>query len=226
MDRAAVAAIAALDDDVRRALYEHVRAAQEPVTREDAAAAVGISRKLAAFHLDRLVEAGLLRSGFESGRARRVGRAPRVYQRADVDIAVQVPDRAPDVLAAILVDAVAGQRAAAARSMDVAREHGRALGGASREALRPGRLGVERARTLLQDVLAREGFEPYRDGPALRLRNCPFHPLAERDPQFVCGLNHAYLSGLVEGLGADGPIAAELAPRPGECCVALRPAAR
>ena len=226
MDRAAVAAIAALDDDVRRALYEHVRAAHEPVTREAAAAAVGISRKLAAFHLDRLVEAGLLRSGFESGRVRRVGRAPRVYQRADAEIAVQVPERTPDVLAAILVDAVAGQRAAAARSIDVAREHGRALGAASREAVRPGRLGVERARTLLQDVLAREGFEPYRDGPELRLRNCPFHPLAQRDPQFVCGLNHAYLTGLVEGLGADGPIAAELAPRSGECCVALRPAAR
>jgi len=38
MDRQAVAAIAALDDDVRRALYEHVRSVGAPVTREDAAA--------------------------------------------------------------------------------------------------------------------------------------------------------------------------------------------
>src|SRR4051812_23000871 len=60
MARAAVAAIAALEDDVRRALFEHVRGAAQPVTRESAAAAIGISRNLAAFHLDKLVELGLL----------------------------------------------------------------------------------------------------------------------------------------------------------------------
>ena len=63
----AVAAIAALDDDVRRALYEHVRAAGVPVTREEAATAVGISRKLAAFHLDKLVELGVLRVRVRAG---------------------------------------------------------------------------------------------------------------------------------------------------------------
>src|SRR5205809_883694 len=72
MDRAAVAAIAALDDDVRRALYEHVRAAGAPVTRQEAATGVGISRKLAAFHLDKLVELGVLRSGFGPPSGRRV----------------------------------------------------------------------------------------------------------------------------------------------------------
>src|SRR3954470_17350952 len=82
MDRAALAAIAALDDDVRRALYEHVRAAGVPVTREGAANAVGISRKLAAFHLDKLVELGVLRSGFGPASERRGGRGPRLLQAA------------------------------------------------------------------------------------------------------------------------------------------------
>src|SRR3954447_20898917 len=98
MDRAAVAAIAALDDDVRRGLYEHVRGAGAPVTREEAATAVGISRKLAAFHLDKLVELGLLRSGFGPRSDRRVGRAPRLYQPATQDIAVRVPERSPELL--------------------------------------------------------------------------------------------------------------------------------
>jgi predicted ArsR family transcriptional regulator len=225
MDRASLAAVAALEDDVRRALYEHVRAAGAPVTREDAAAAVGISRNLAAFHLDKLVELGLLRSGFGTG-PRRVGRAPRVYEPAGQDIAVRVPERAPEVLADILVTAVLDQQpgepatAAAAR---VARERGTALGAAERARLRTGRLGCERALAAGAEVLARAGYEPYRGADAaVRLRNCPFHPLAERAPAFVCGLNREYLAGLVDGLGAGDRMAAVLAPAPGECCVELR----
>src|SRR3954451_16981081 len=106
MDRAAVAAIAALDDDVRRSLSEHVRGAGVPVTREEGAAAVGISRKLAAFHLDKLVDLGVLRSGFGPATDRRVGRAPRRYEPAEADIAVRVPERSPELLASILVEAV------------------------------------------------------------------------------------------------------------------------
>ena len=57
----------------------------------------------------------------------------------------------------------------------------------------------------------------------MRLRNCPFHPMAARAPGLVCGLNHAYLGGVVEGLGAGDRVVAELVPREGECCVELRP---
>src|SRR4051812_41815178 len=104
MDRVAVAAVAALEDDVRHALFEFVRGAGRPVTREDAAAAVGISRNLAAFHLDKLVELGPLRSGFGDG-PRRVGRAPRLYEPGEAEIAVRLPERTPEVLAEILVSA-------------------------------------------------------------------------------------------------------------------------
>ncbi|MFN2562139.1 MAG: helix-turn-helix transcriptional regulator [Jatrophihabitans sp.] len=232
MDRSAVAAIAALDDDVRHALYAYIRGAGTPVTRESAAEAVGISRKLAAFHLDKLVELGVLRSGFATGTIRRVGRVPRVYEPAVADIAVHVPERTPELLAGILVEAVVGTADAqsdahaqeAARR--VARRRGAALGRRARDEARPGRLGVERATALASDVLAAEGFEPYRVGPTVRLRNCPFHPLAATAPEFVCGLNHEYVTGLVEGIGADGRLAAELAPRPGECCVAIGPGSR
>jgi predicted ArsR family transcriptional regulator len=226
VDRNAVAAVAALDDDVRRALYECVRATGAPVTREAAAAEVGISRKLAAFHLDKLVELGLLRSGFAADPTRRVGRAPRVYEPAQTDIAVRLPERTPEVLATILLDAVTGHRPdedGRAAALRVAREHGVAAGAAARSRRRPGRLGVERATALARDVLAEHGFEPYSSETGLRLRNCPFHPLAARDPALVCGLNRAYLSGVLDGLGAEGRIAAELAPRAGECCVEIRP---
>jgi len=226
MDRAAVAAIAALDDDVRRALYEHVRAAGGPVTREEAAGAVGISRKLAAFHLDKLVELGVLRSGFGVSSDRRVGRAPRVYEPAAQDISVRVPERSPELLASILVEAVATEQTderAEDAVLRVARERGVALGTTERARLRGGRVGAERALATSEELLAEHGFEPFREEGSVRLRNCPFHPLAGAAPALVCGLNRAYLAGLVDGLDAGDRVSAELAPRPGECCVELRP---
>jgi predicted ArsR family transcriptional regulator len=73
----------------------------------------------------------------------------------------------------------------------------------------------------VESALTRQGYEPCRgaDG-VIRLRNCPFHQLAERHREVVCGMNLTLVEGLVEGLGADGwrPI---LDPQPGYCCVAL-----
>ena len=63
-------AIGLLQDPVRRALYGHVVAAGGEVSRNQAAEAAGVARGLAAFHLDRLVEAGLLDGlGEPAGRA-------------------------------------------------------------------------------------------------------------------------------------------------------------
>jgi predicted ArsR family transcriptional regulator len=226
MDRQSVAAIAALDDDVRRALFACVRDAPGPVTREAAAASVGISRKLAAFHLDKLVDAGLLEARIEAVGAPRVGRAPKVYEPAERDVAVCVPQREPALLAEILLSAISDELPAAEATgavLRAARGRGEQEGRAVRESTRPGRLGVERATGLVEELLAERGFEPVRDGDAVRLRNCPFHPLVESAPEVVCGLNHAYLCGVLCGLGADTTLDATLEPAPGRCCVAFRP---
>src|SRR6516164_5795503 len=106
----AIRAIAALDDDLRRGMYEFIRAARRPVTRDEAAAAVGISRKLAAFHLDKLVDAGTLRASYQSADGvRRVGRTPKVYEPTGMDIQVSIPPRSHDILAGILLDAVVSE---------------------------------------------------------------------------------------------------------------------
>lgn len=207
-------------------MYEFIRAARRPVTRDEAAAAVGISRKLAAFHLDKLVEAGVLRARYQPvDGVRRVGRAPKVYEPSTMDIQVSLPRRNHDMLAGILMDAIVSEdpgenaRDAARR---VARDRGERIGAAERERARPGRLGAERALTLASKLLAERGFEPQRESPAcMRLRNCPFHPLTERAPELVCGLNHAFITGMVAGLQAS-TVSAVLDPRAGECCVELR----
>jgi predicted ArsR family transcriptional regulator len=219
-------ALAVLADDLRRRMYAFIRATGRPVTREEAAASAGISRKLAAFHLDKLVEAGLLRARYDTrGGLRRAGRTPKTYEPAGKEIRVSIPPRHHDVLADILLDAVlaetAGQSARRA-AVHIARARGDEFGAVVRARLRPGRLGAERALTLAGQILEGHGFEPTRDSPTLlTLRNCPFHPLAAKAPDLVCGINHAYLEGLADGLGA-AAIEAVLAPASGRCCVELR----
>lgn len=217
-ERLAISAVAALDDDVRRALYRFVRDSRTPVTRETAAAAVGISRKLAAFHLDKLVAVDLLRARYEA--AGRVGRAPKVYEPSDTDIAVSVPARRPAVLAEILLDAVLDTHESDRAVRRAARRYGAELGASERERLRPGRLGAERALTLASSVCERHGFEPVQSGSTVQLYNCPFRPLASRSPEVVCAVNREFLAGLLAGLGARG-VQARLAPGAGRCCVEL-----
>ncbi|MFJ6718609.1 MULTISPECIES: helix-turn-helix domain-containing protein [unclassified Streptomyces] len=226
---AAIDSVSALGEGTRRQMFAFIRRARRPVTRDEAAASAGISRKLAAFHLDKLVDAGLLRARYGSPTGiRKVGRQPKVYEPTDTPIQVSIPDRRHELLAGMLLQAVVsegeGENAVQA-AMRTAEERGEALGEEERARLRPGRLGAERGLTLCERMLDRHGFEPAREAPdRLRLRNCPFHPLAAQAPELVCGMNHAFLTGYLHGLRA-ATVRAVLAPRPGECCVELRHAA-
>jgi predicted ArsR family transcriptional regulator len=204
-------AIALLQDPVRRRLYEYVAARGREVGRNEAAEAAGVARTLAAFHLDKLVDAGLLEAGSRrlTGRSGPgAGRPAKVYRRSAVERAVSVPGRDYRTVAALLAEAAE----AAGLDMelqDAARRRGRAL------RARPGGLGE------LAEVLAGRGYEPVEDeeGGVLRMRNCPFHAVAEEFPPLVCGMNLALLEGLAEGSG----VRVRMDPRPGWCCVAAEP---
>lgn len=223
LEPVAVAAVAALDDDLRRRLYTYVRQARRPIARDEAAAAAGISRKLAAFHLDKLVDTGLLTSGFDTVGGPKVGRKPKLYEPSTAEIRVQLPPRRHDLLAEILADAVLTPSPTAGEAaLRVARSRGEQAGAQERARLgRLGRLGTERALTVTSGLVAEYGFEPSRDAPTcVRLRNCPFHPLAAKAPELVCGINQAFLSGVLAGLEAP-TVEAVLAPGAAECCVEL-----
>jgi predicted ArsR family transcriptional regulator len=220
-----VETIAVLTDGQRRRVFGFVRRARRPVTREEVAADSGVSVKLAAFHLDKLVEAGLLRSRSEApAGVRKVGRRPKVYEATGADLRVSIPERRPDVIAEILIDAVTteqAQESARAAAMRAARRRGHDIGSAERARTRPGRLGPERSVNAVEPVLERYGYEPDRPAPTtLRLLNCPFHQLAMRSTELVCGINQAFLGGVLDGLGTAG-IDAVLAPHPGRCCVEI-----
>jgi predicted ArsR family transcriptional regulator len=201
------AAVASLTDTSRRALYDYVRRQDHPVAREEAAEATAMSRGLAAFHLDKLVEAGLLSARYEApaDQPRGRGRAPKVYEPTGDGLTVTVPERRYELIADILAEAAD----AGAEPAGVAHRRGRDLG----TALRP--------TTDVVAILTDLGFEPGSEGDVTLLHNCPFHALAARHTALVCGLNHAFITGLVAGLGVSA-VDAHLAPRPGACCVQLR----
>jgi predicted ArsR family transcriptional regulator len=171
-----------------------------------------MSRGLAAFHLDKLVAAGLLTARYESpgDRPRGRGRAPKVYEPIGDGLAVSVPERRYELIADLLAEAVSsGEEPSGEAAARLAYRRGRQMA-ADR--------GADRADLL--SVLAELGFEPDRDAGVIALHNCPFHVLAARYTALVCGLNHALVAGLVDGLGIGGTEAV-LAPRPGRCCVEL-----
>ncbi|MET9570578.1 helix-turn-helix domain-containing protein [Streptomyces virginiae] len=220
--------IAVLQDPVRRRLYEYVAAQGREVGRNEAAEAAGVARTLAAHHLDRLAEAGLLESGSRrlTGRSGPgAGRPAKVYTRARVERSVSLPARDYRTAAELLAEA-AEEAGLDAGLCAAARRRGESLRGAAAPCG-----GLEEAMKLL---VAR-GYEPHLEGGdggsghdgeggeggrerVVRMRNCPFHAVAERFPPLVCGMNLALLEGL---LGANGPVRARMDARPGECCVVV-----
>lgn len=218
-----ISAVAALNEPVRRALYNYILQKPEAVGREESAQAVGISRVLAAFHLDKLVEAGLLDVEYRriSGRSGPgAGRPAKLYRPSGRQVQVALPARRYDLAADLLAQAVKAPGRDPARALDkVARGFGETLGVEARRYLgrRP---SVSRLLDTACEVLREQGFEPIRTESEIRLRNCPFDTLAKDHTQLVCGMNLALTEGLLAGLQAEG-VDVRLDPQPGTCCIAL-----
>jgi predicted ArsR family transcriptional regulator len=220
-DDPALATVSCLNDPVRGRLYAAVTGRPEPVSRDEAAAAAGVGRAIAVYHLDKLVQAGLLSASYRRPEGRGgpgAGRPAKYYARSSVEFSVTVPPREYELAADLLAQAVAADPDGACRVAlgAAARRFGAAAGAglrsASPQAGPPG---------LVTEALRAHGFEPGPDQDAIVLRNCPFHRLAGQHREVVCGMNLALIDGLLTGLGADG-MRPELAPGPGRCCVVIR----
>jgi len=212
-----LASLSTLDDPVRRRLYEVVTRQDGPLGRDEAASAAGIGRALAVYHLDKLVESGLLTASYQRPAGRSgpgAGRPAKLYARSDREFAVTVPPREYELAARLLVQVVESD--ASGRSRAALAEVAHRLGAELGSAFRAGAAGRD-----VESALAQQGYEPGRDDDGvIRLRNCPFHQLAERHRDVVCHMNLALVEGVLAGLGDEGwrPM---LDPRPGQCCVAI-----
>lgn len=219
-----VAAVAALAEPTRRRLYDHVVRQPGPVSRDEAAAAVGVPRGTTAFHLDRLVADGLLDVHHERRTGRTgpgAGRPAKLYRRAQRTLGVSLPERRYDLAGELLAGALEEADASGEPPRAVlgrrARARGRAMGVPAPDGTH------EPARDRVLAALEEHGFEPRADGSATTLANCPFHSLAQEHTELVCGMNLQLLEGLLEAVPGTG-WAPRLVPTPHRCCVRLEPA--
>lgn len=219
--------VALLDEPVRRALYLYISRQPEPVGRDKAADATGATRENAAFHLDKLVEEGLLetsyrRLGGKTGPG--AGRPAKLYRRSKEQVHVALPARRYELAAELLARALEARPGKDPRATvaATAREFGTSLGVEARSRVRAGAGRTALLRRAI-DVLRGNGFEPTQErGGIIRLRNCPFDALARVHRDLVCGMNLAFMEGVLSGLQSSG-IKATMDPQVGLCCVALRP---
>jgi predicted ArsR family transcriptional regulator len=221
---ARVQAVAALEEPTRRRLYAHVISQARAVTRDEAAAALGLPRTTAAFHLDRLADDGLLDVAFERRTGRSgpgAGRPSKLYRRSDRHLVVSLPERRYDVagrlLAAALDDAENSGDSPRAALDRRAHRLGTQLGEAARASG-----GEASDQDAVLRTLEQHGFEPRAEGSGIVLGNCPFHILAQEYTDLVCTMNLCLLDGLLTGLGHTD-LRAHLDRGPGRCCVRLEP---
>jgi predicted ArsR family transcriptional regulator len=225
----ALTALAALAEPLRRRLYLLVTSSDAPVSRDSAAEALGLARSVAAFHLDKLAEVGVLDVEYRRPPGRRgpgAGRPAKYYRRDERELDFSVPERRYDLAAAILARAVSD---AASESIPVdialhaaAGDYGRIIANEG-----GGALGASDEFERVLAVLASHGYEPARsgvgNGDVITLENCPFHQLAAAHRALVCGMNLDVVRGVLEGTEA-AHLEARLDPAPGRCCVTLRSA--
>ena len=225
---ARASSIGALADETRRALYEHVVSQPDAVTREAAATALSVPAHMARFHLDKLVEAGLLETEFRrlSGRTGPgAGRPSKLYRRAGGTVSISLPERRYDLVGHVLASAI--ERAGSGMPLrdalaEVAHEEGRSIAASA-----PADSSTdddESAR--LTAVLTAHGYEPRsrsdEGGDAVILANCPFDSLARDHTALICSANLSLLGGVIDGLGCTH-LSAHGEPHTGRCCVAIRP---
>jgi predicted ArsR family transcriptional regulator len=214
-----IAAVAAVDDPQRAALYDYVSRRGEPTGRDDAAQELGLPRSTAAFHLDRLVEQGLLVTEYRrlSGRTGPgSGRPAKLYRRAPGELQVSIPPRQYELAGELLATAIDTAESSRIPIRDaltaVALETGRRLGAAAES---------------LDGALDESGYEPRADGAGgIALGNCPFHRLASGHTELICHTNAALVRGIADGAGADPELIETVTPLDDGCCVRIAADAR
>ena len=211
-----VVRLCVLDDPARWAAYVAVRTAGRPLTRAEVAEEVGISVRLAAFHLEKLLSEGFLEATYERGEGSvGVGHPAKRYRPTGLELEVSIPPRRYDLAAEILAEALeADSPDSPLESLaDIAAEYGRQVGSRARA-----RNGGSRLLTALRVI----GYEPDTSGDEVVLRNCPFRHLAQARPEIICQMNLAFVAGVLAGTKSRS-LHAVLSPAAGRCCVVVTP---
>jgi len=214
--------LGALADPMRRALYRFVAEQPGAVSRNQAAEGVEIPPHTAKFHLDRLVDEGLLVTEFRrlTGRSGPgAGRPAKLYRRSRKEVTVSLPSRRYDLAGQVLADAV--ERALEGTPMDQAVRE--ASDNAARIVTDATSTTAESDLGRVAEVLDAFGYEPrIEEDPKARLRlgNCPYDRLAADHRALICPMNGEFVAGVVRHLGCTGTQVESVEPGAG-CCVSV-----
>ena len=218
-----MAAVAALNDPVRLALYEYVAGQSAPVSRDEAAEAIGVHRDMAAYHLDRLADLGLVEVEFRRLSGKQgpgAGRPSKLYRRSAREVQVSLPPKRYDVAARLFAESLAARNPTKSL-IEIAGAFGESLGARTRQRVR----GQDDGRRLLESIaltLQDYGYQPSLSDGQLTLRNCPFDPLSVEYRDIVCAMNRAVMDGLLTGLKARHlRTVFQPTPQAKPCCVAI-----
>jgi predicted ArsR family transcriptional regulator len=219
MNAADIAAVALLAEPIRQRLYSYLRERHEPVGREDAARHAGIAVKLAAFHLDRMAEAGLLEVEYRrlTGRVGPgAGRPAKLYSVSPRSISIDLPQTRYALAASMMATALSSDGAGSLQ--EVATAAGERLGADIRRQARTNRGRRELARSKLEQL----GYDPQPEKSGeLSLRNCIFSELSAAHRELVCGMNAAFVRGLLGGASLRSSRVEGRTPEPPDCCVRI-----
>lgn len=206
---------AALGDLTRRRVFFALRAAGVDQTKDDIAAAVGIDRRLAGFHLDKLVEFGFAAAALARPRtvAAGPGRPAKRYRVAHEGVLVATPERHYELLATLLLRASrdgggASQEALERVGYDYGLEMGLGEVAAGRE--RPSTDSLAQALESVARLLTNMGFsadaEAGEAAVSLRACACPFEELAFDEPGRICGLDRAIWRGMIAAFAPEAKV--------------------
>lgn len=211
-----VAAVSALDEPIRRRLYDYVRRQRAAVGRDDAARELGINRQTAAFHLDKLADEGLLSVEFARRDGRSgpgAGRPSKLYRRSNREVSVQLPERAYELIGRLLACAIEDADGTGESPRKALRRRAREFGAELGASAEPGLAG-------LLDSLEGCGYEPRYENAEISMVNCPFHAISSTHTELVCGMNLELMEGVLDSGRFDGCLA-RLRPEEGRCCVTV-----
>jgi predicted ArsR family transcriptional regulator len=204
-----IAAVASISDPVRRSLFDFVTRSESAIGRDEASTALGIPRGTVAFHLDRLVESGLLATQFQRLTGKigpGAGRPSKLYRLAESEVTVSVPERHYDLAAELLSSAIEESD----RSSEPIRQAVIRVSTARGRALR-------NSAGSFTAMLWAAGYEPQNtEAGGMILTNCPFRRLALSHTELICQANLALLQG-----AADKDEDVRFEPGEGRCCVQI-----
>lgn len=212
--------VEALGDPTRRRAFFAVARADAPQSKAEVAEALGIDRRLAGFHLDKLVARGFLAAEFRRPEGRSgpgAGRPTKRYRATETEVSIEFPERHYELLASLLVRALADEGGSLeAIGYDFGLRAGLAEVAAGAHAP-----DTTAPRESLVRLLSRFGYAARVEGDGLQACSCPFEEVAFQDPERICGLDRAIWRGMLAAFAPDAILERATARAHGdEACMA------